>query len=63
MAYLALKKLSALLRGITSKHVGDHYCLNCFHSYRTENEFKQNENVCKDHDYCCLEMPSENIKI
>ena len=30
--YLAVKSLSALLRGITSKHVGDFYCLNCFHS-------------------------------
>ena len=31
--YLAVKKLSALLRGITSKHEGEFYCLNCFHSY------------------------------
>ena len=30
--YLAVKSLSALLRGITSKHVGDFYYLNCFHS-------------------------------
>ena len=28
--YLAVKKLSALLRGITSKNNGDFYCLNCF---------------------------------
>ena len=34
--YLAVKSLSALLRGITSDHVGDFYCLICFHSYRTE---------------------------
>ena len=34
--YLAVKKLSALLRGITSKHDGDFYCLNCFHSYSTK---------------------------
>ena len=34
--YLALKSLSRLLRGITSNHDGDYYCLNCFHSYRTE---------------------------
>ena len=34
--YVAVKKLSALLRGITSKHDGDFYCLNCFHSFRTE---------------------------
>ena len=33
--YLAAKKLPAMLRGITSKHEGDFYCLNCLHSYRT----------------------------
>ena len=27
--YLAVKKLSALLKGVTSKHDGDFYCLNC----------------------------------
>ena len=32
--YIAIKKLLALLRGITSKHYGDFYCLNCFHSYQ-----------------------------
>ena len=30
--YLAVKKLSVLLRGITSNHVGDFYCLKYFHS-------------------------------
>ena len=35
--YLALKNLPALLRGITSNHDGDFYCLNCFHSYTTKN--------------------------
>ena len=30
--YLAVKSLPALLRGITSNHEGDFYCLNCFHS-------------------------------
>ena len=29
--YLAVKKLSAVLREITSKHNGDFYCLNCLH--------------------------------
>ena len=52
-----------MLRRITSKHDGDFYCLNCLHSYRTESKLKQHENVCKDHDYSCLEMPNENNKI
>ena len=34
--YLALKTLSALLRGITSKNNGDFYCLNCLNSFRTK---------------------------
>ena len=38
--YLAVKKLFTLLRGITSKHHGDFYGLNCLHSFRTENKCK-----------------------
>ena len=30
--YLAVKELLTLLRGVTSKHVEDLHCLNCFHS-------------------------------
>ena len=36
--YLTVKKLPTLLRGITSKHNSDFYCLNCLHSFRTENK-------------------------
>ena len=32
--YLAVKKLSAPLRGVTSKHHGDFFGLNCLHSFR-----------------------------
>ena len=38
--YLAVKKLSALLRGITSKHISDFYCLHCLHSFRTKNRLE-----------------------
>ena len=34
--YLAVKKLSALLRGTTSKHDGDFYWMNFPHSFRTK---------------------------
>ena len=34
--YLTVKGLFALLKGMSSNHVGDFYCLNCFHWYRTE---------------------------
>ena len=55
--------MSALLRGITSKHNGDFYCLNSLHSFRTENKLKKHRNVCEDHDYCYVEMPEEGNKI
>ena len=34
--YLTVKSISGLLRGITSNHDGDFYCLICFHSYTTK---------------------------
>ena len=34
--YLTIRSLSALLNGVASNHNGDSYCLNCFHSYRTQ---------------------------
>ena len=42
--YLAVKSLPALLRGITSNHDGDFYCLNCFHLYSTEKNLKDMKN-------------------
>ena len=36
--YLAVKSFPALLRGITSNHHEDFYCLNRFHSYTTLNK-------------------------
>ena len=47
---LTEKSLSALLRGITSNHNGDFYCLNCFHSYSTEKRLEKHEKGCNDHD-------------
>ena len=49
--YLAVKKMSALLRGITSKYDGDFYCLNCFHSHCTKEKLKKHKNVCENYDY------------
>ena len=61
--YLAVTKLSALLKGITSKHKRYFYCLHCFHAYTTRNKLQRNKNVCENHDYCCVEMPNEDNKI
>ena len=60
---LAVKKLSALLRGITSNHDGDFYCLNCLHSYRTKETLKKHEKVCNNHDYCYVKMPNKYERI
>ena len=61
--YLTVKKLSALLRGITGNNNGDFYCLNCFCSYTTKNKLKKHNHVCENHDYCYIEMPEEDNKI
>ena len=61
--YLTVKNLPVLLKGISSNHVGDFYCLNCFHSYRTKSKLKTHERVCNDHDYRYVEMPNEDNNI
>ena len=38
--YLVVKNLPGLLKGITSNHKEDFYCLNCFHWYRTKNKLE-----------------------
>ena len=63
MALSFCKKLSALFRGITSKHEGNFFCLNCFHSFRTENKLRKHKNICENHDYCYVEMPKEDNEI
>ena len=61
--YLTVKSLSALFRGITSKHEGEIYCLNCFYSFRTENKLKKHKKLCGNHDCCYVEMPKEDNKV
>ena len=61
--YLAVKKVSALLRGITSNNNGDFYCLNCLHSFRTKNKPESHKKVCENKDFCDVNMPSEDTKI
>ena len=61
--YLALKKLSELLPGVTSKHKSVFYCLNCLHSFGTENKLKFHEKLRKNKYFCGILMPSEKGKI
>ena len=61
--YLAVKSTPGLLRGITSKHNSDFYCLNCFHSYTTERKLKKHERVCLDNDFCYIKKTDEDDNI
>ena len=56
--YLAVKSLSALLRGIASNHNGDFYCLNYFCSYSIKEKLKNMKTY--DHYYCYAEMANDN---
>ena len=60
--YLAIKSIPGLLHGITSTNHGDHYCLNCFHSYRALNALKNHEKLCENHDYSNVKMPNDDNK-
>ena len=59
---LAVKKLSALLRGI-AKHQGDFYCLNCLHSFATKNKLKSLKKVCENKFFCETVKPSSKDNI
>ena len=48
--YIAVKRLSGLLRGITGNNNGDFYCLNCFHAYRTKNKLETHKKICENYD-------------
>ena len=61
--YLAVKKISALLRGTTSKNNGDFYCLTCLHSFRTKNKLESHKRVYEKNHFCHVIMPSEETKI
>ena len=61
--YLAIKNISGLLRGITSNHDGDFYCLKCFQSYTTKRKLKKHKRVYKDYDFCDTIMPDKDNKI
>ena len=61
--YLTAKKLSELLRGITSKLSGDIYCLNCLHSFARKSKHESHWKVCENKDFCDVAMPSKDTKI
>ena len=61
--YLAVKSISRLFRRITSTNNGDFYCLNCMHSFRTDNKLKKHGRLCNDKKFCEVIMPSPDKNI
>ena len=63
MAISCSKEVSASSREITSKHHGNFCCLNCLHSFGTENKPESHKNVRKKKNFCNVVTPSEDSKI
>ena len=57
------KKISAILRGVTSKNNVYFYCLNCLHSFRTKNKLEPHKKVCQNKEFFNVVMSSEETKI
>ena len=60
--YFAVIKVSALLRGITSKDYCDFYCLNCLHSFSTEKN-KSHKKLFENKGFCNVIMLYKDTKI
>ena len=61
--YLVVKSLPGLLKGITSSHNEDFYCLNYFCAYTTKNKLEEHKKILENNKYCHVEMPNEDNKI
>ena len=46
-----------------SKQHNNFYCLDCLHSFVTENTRELHKKVCEKKDFCNVIMPSEDAKI
>ena len=63
MSTFAVKKLYPLLGGISSKHDGDFYCVNCLDLFRAKTKVESHKKVYENKDFCDVVMPSEDTKI
>ena len=62
--YITLKKLPALLRRITSKHIGDYYCLNSLYLFRTKYKLESHIKVLeKIKGFCNVVIRFEHNKV
>ena len=58
------KSLSRLMEGIVSKSDGGFYSYGCFHSFCAESTLKNHVELCKNNEFCKIELSKEgkNIK-
>ena len=61
--FCSKKKLSTLLRGITSKNNGEFYYLNYLYSFKTKTKLESHKKACENKDFRNVVMPSEDTKI
>lgn len=61
--YLLVTKQSTLFKRITSNNNCDYCCLNCFNSYTAENILRSHDLICKNHNYCHIEISKEGYNI
>ena len=61
--FCAVKRLSALLRGITSKKNGNFYRLNFPHSFRTKGKLESHKKALENNNFCNVNMPSDDTEI
>ena len=61
--YLVVKSLPGLLKGLTSRHDKDFYCLNCLCAYTTRNKLEEHKKICENNKCCHVEMPNEKNTI
>ena len=59
---LAVKKLSALLRGVTSKNKDYFNCQICLHSFRTKSKIEWHKKACENKNICNANTPSDNTR-
>ena len=59
--YLAVKRLSVLMRGIKSTNNSNFYCLNCLHSFRTKNKLELHKRCVKIKIFVVLECLLKKI--
>ena len=46
------KSFSRLMRGMSSSVYENYYCLDCFHSYRSQSALEKPTILCKEHTFC-----------